>query len=213
MASLHLHCNAQWVQVCHRLNFIGEGRIMDIFKAIYERQSIGHVKPDRVPRELIEKILAAGVQAPNHYKVRPWQFIVLTGNARERLGEIMAQSLYKRNPEASDEVLSKERHKPLRAPVLIAVGVHHPGLEKVLDIENVVAVSAAIQNMLLVLQPLGLAGMIRSGDPVNDPHVKDFLGLAHDQHLLGFLYIGYPIDEHKPVERPSFEDRTTWLEE
>jgi nitroreductase len=186
---------------------------MDVFKTIYERQSIGHVKPDRVPRELIEKILAAGVQAPNHYKVRPWQFIVLTDHARERLGEVMAQSLHKRNPEANDEALSKERHKPLRAPVLIAVGVHRPGLEKVLDIENVVAVSAAIQNMLLSLQPLGLAGMIRTGDPALDPHVKDFLGLAHDQHLLGFLYIGYPIDEPKPVERPSFEDRTMWLEE
>ncbi len=184
---------------------------MDIFTAIYERQSIGHVKPDRVPRELIEKILAAGAQAPNHYKVRPWQFIVLTGSARERLGKVMAHSLHKRNPQANDEALSKERHKPLRAPVLIAVGVHHPGLEKVLDIENVVAVSAAIQNMLLVLQPLGLAGMIRTGDPALDPHVKEFLGLKPDQHLLGFIYIGYPTEEHKPVERPAFEDRTTWL--
>jgi nitroreductase len=186
---------------------------MDVFKTIYERQSIGHLKPDRVPRELIEKILAAGVQAPNHYKVRPWQFSVLTGSARERLGEIMAQSLHKRNPEASAEALSKERHKPLRAPVLIAAGVHHPGLEKVLDIENVVAVSAAIQNMLLAVHALGLAGMIRTGDPATDPHVKDFLGLTHDQHLLGWLYIGYPVDEHKPTERPSFEDRTVWLED
>src|SRR5512135_91832 len=125
---------------------------MDIFEAIYKRHSIGHVKPDPVSRELIEKILAAGVQAPNHYKVRPWQFMVLTGSARERLGEVMAHSLRSRKPDANDEALSKERHKPLRAPVLIAVGVHRPGLEKVLDIENVVAASAAIQNMLLSLQ-------------------------------------------------------------
>jgi nitroreductase len=186
---------------------------MDIFKAMYERHSIGHVKPDRVARELIEKILAAGVQAPNHYKVRPWQFIVLTGSARERLGEVMAHSLHKHKPEANDEALSKERHKPLRAPVLIAVGVHRPGLEKVLDIENIVAVSSAMQNMQLAAHALGLASMIRSGEPVNDPHVKDFLGLTHDQHLLGFIYIGYPVDEHPAVERPSFEDRTTWLED
>jgi nitroreductase len=186
---------------------------MDIFKAMYERHSIGHVKPDRVPRELIEKILAAGVQAPNHYKVRPWQFIVLTGGARERLGEVMAQSLHKRKPDANDEALSKERHKPLRAPVLIAVGVHQPGLEKVLDIENIVAVSSAMQNMQLAAHALGLASMIRTGEPANDPHVKDFLGLTHDQHLLGFIYMGYPTEEHKPAERPAFEDRTTWLED
>jgi nitroreductase len=186
---------------------------MDIFKAIYERHSIGHVKPDRVPRELIEKVLAAGAQAPNHYKVRPWQFSVLTDGARERLGEVMAQSLHKRNPEANDEALSKERHKPMRAPVLIGVGVHRPGLAKVLDIENIVAVSSAMQNMQLAAHALGLASMIRTGEPVNDPHVKDFLGLAHDQHLLGFIYIGYSAEELKATERPSFEDRTTWLEE
>ena len=186
---------------------------MELFKAIYERHSIGHVKPDRVPRELIEKILSAGVQAPNHYKVRPWQFIVITGTARDRLGEVMAHALHHRKPDANDEALSKERHKPLRAPVLIAVGVHRPGLEKVLDIENIVAVSSAMQNMQLAAHALGLASMIRTGEPVNDPHVKDFLGLAHDQHLLGLIYIGYSAEELKATERPGFEDRTTWLEE
>ncbi|HET7375354.1 MAG TPA: nitroreductase [Anaerolineae bacterium] len=185
---------------------------MDIFEAIYKRHSIGHVKPDPVSRELIEKILGAGVQAPNHYKVRPWQFIVLTGSARERLGEVLAHSLHRRNPETNEEALSKERHKPMRAPVLIAVGVHRPGLEKVLDIENIVAVSSAMQNMQLAAHALGLASMIRTGELVNDPHVKDFLGLAHDQHLLGIIYIGHPTEEHVSAERPSFEDRTTWLE-
>src|SRR5512143_1554305 len=135
---------------------------MDIFEAIYKRHSIGHVKPDPVSRELIEKILAAGVQAPNHYKVRPWQFIVLTGSARERLGEVLAHSLHRRNPETNEEALSKERHKPMRAPVLVAVGVHRPGLEKVLDTENIVAVSSAMQNMQLAAHALGLASMIRT---------------------------------------------------
>ncbi len=187
---------------------------MDVLTAIHDRHSIGHVKPDPVSRDLIEKILAAGVQAPNHYKVRPWQFIVISGTARDRLGEVMAHSLHHRKPDANDDALSKERHKPLRAPVLIAVGVHKPGLEKVLDIENIVAVSSAMQNMQLAAHALGLASMIRTGDPVNDHHVKDFLGLGHDQHLLGFIYIGYPADELvKPAERPGFEDRTMWLTE
>ena len=44
---------------------------MELFEAIYLRQSVGKVKPDPVPRELVEKMLAATVQAPNHYHVRP----------------------------------------------------------------------------------------------------------------------------------------------
>ena len=58
---------------------------MNVLEAIYHRQSIGAMKPDPVPRGDIEKLLGAAVQAPNHYKVRPWRFVVLTGAGRERL--------------------------------------------------------------------------------------------------------------------------------
>ena len=59
---------------------------MDVFEAIHNRHSQGKVKPDPLPRELIEKLLDAAVQAPNHYKVRPWRFVVLTGEGREQIG-------------------------------------------------------------------------------------------------------------------------------
>ena len=46
---------------------------MDVLTAIHTRQSIGKVRPDSVPRALIEQLLAAGAQAPNHHKVRPYR--------------------------------------------------------------------------------------------------------------------------------------------
>ena len=99
---------------------------MDTLQTIQTRHSIGKVKPDAVPRDLIEELLNAAVQAPNHHKVRPWRFVVLTGNGRNRLGEVMAQSMKAKFPQLADEALNKERAKPLRAPVLIAVGVDKP---------------------------------------------------------------------------------------
>src|SRR5690242_17552815 len=110
---------------------------MELFDAIFTRMSIGKVKPDPVPRALIEKVLEAGAQAPNHHKVQPWRFIVLTGPARERLGEIMARSLLARQPEAPAEIVASERAKPLRAPVLIAVGVDKPNGPKIVAMENI----------------------------------------------------------------------------
>ena len=52
---------------------------MELFEAIYGRRSVGKVKPDALPREVVEKLLSAAAQAPNHYKVSPWRFVVLTG--------------------------------------------------------------------------------------------------------------------------------------
>ena len=185
---------------------------MDVFEAIYQRHSVSRVTAQPVPRELTERLLAAAVQAPNHHKVRPWHFVVVQGAAREKLGEIMAQSLQARKPEATDDDLHKERHKPQRAPVIIAVAVDKPAIPKVSEIENMAAAAAAIQNLLLAAHALGLGAIWRTGPAATDPHVKAFLGLAPDQHLLGLVYVGYPEASTLPPQRPSFEDRTSWLD-
>jgi nitroreductase len=185
---------------------------MDVFDAIHERHSQGKVKQDPVPRELIEKLLDAAVQAPNHYKVRPWRFVVLTGNARNYLGNVFAASLFERMSDLSPEVLDKTRALPLCAPVLIAVGVDKPTETKVLEIENICATAAACQNLLLAAQANGLAVKWRTGEWARDAKVKEFLGFAPDQHIIAFLYIGYPEFVPEYELRPSFEDRTIWME-
>ena len=185
---------------------------MDILEAIHTRHSIGKVKPDPVARELIEQLLLAGAQAPNHYNVRPWRFVVLTGAGREKLGDVFAESFQQKFPNVSAEAGNKERAKALRSPVVIAVGVDKPSEAKVLEIENICAVAAACQNILLAAHGLGLAAQWRTGDPANDPAVKKFLGFAPDQLILAFLYIGYADVPPVTDERPSFEDRTVWMD-
>jgi nitroreductase len=185
---------------------------MDVFEAIHNRHSQGKVKPDPVPRALIEKLLGAAVQAPNHYKVRPWRFVVLTGEGRNKLGDVMAASQQARHPEFPVEAFDKCRALPLRAPVVIAVGVEKPSEAKVLEIENVAAVAAAIQNLLLAAQAMGLGAKWRTSEWARDPMVKEFLGFEPDQHIIGFIYIGYPEFLAEPAPRPSFEDRTMWMD-
>ena len=185
---------------------------MDAIKAILTRQSISDFKPEPVSRELIEKLLRAAVQAPNHYKVRPWRFVVMTGESRQRLGEVMAQSLKQQKSDLPDSALEIERAKPLRAPVLIAVGVDKPADPRVLEIENICAVAAAVENLLLAAHAEGLGAKWRTGPVARDPQVKKFLGFEPDQELLSFVYLGYPERMPPAAERPSFEDRVVWME-
>jgi nitroreductase len=185
---------------------------MDILEAIHSRHSIGKVKPDPVTRELIEKLLSAAVQAPNHYSTRPWRFVVLTGTGREKLGDVMAESFHKKFPDVPPEALNKERAKALRSPLLIAVGVDKPTESKALEIENICAVAAACENLLLAAHGLGLSAQWRTGDPARDPDVKKFLGFEPDQQILAFLYIGYADVPPVTDERPSFEDRVIWVD-
>jgi nitroreductase len=185
---------------------------MDVFEAIYHRHSQAKVKSDPLPRELIEKLLDAAVQAPNHYKVRPWRFVVLTGEGRNKLGAVMAASQRERHPDFPPEAFSSCQALPLRAPVVIAVGVDKPSEPKVLEIENVCAAAAATQNLLLAAHAMGLGAKWRTSEWARDAKVKKFLGFDRDQHIIAFIYIGYPEFMSEPAPRSSFKDRTVWVE-
>jgi nitroreductase len=185
---------------------------MDALEIIRTRHSIAKVKPDPLPRPLVEKLLDAAVQAPNHHHTQPWRFVVLTGQGRERLGEVMAQSLRQQKTGLPDSALDIERAKPLRAPLLIAVGVEKSSDPRVFEIEELCATAAAVENLLLAAHALGLGAMWRTGPAVRDPPVKQFLGFASDQPLVGFIYVGYPDVQPDFAERPSFKDRTVWMD-
>jgi len=98
---------------------------MNVFETIKRRRSVGKVSGQRPHREQIEHILEAATHAPNHHKVEPWRFFVLSGKARAELGEIMRTSLAIRLEDTTSDraqaILDKEKNKPLRAPVVIVV--------------------------------------------------------------------------------------------
>ena len=185
---------------------------MELFEAIHGRKTISKVKPDALPRETIETLLSAAVQAPNHHKVRPWRFVVLTGDGRKKLGDVMSASFADRNPAAPAEGLEKTRNLPLRAPVVIAIGADKPAESKIIEVENISAASAAGQNILLAAHALGLGAIWRTGEWARDPKVKEFLGFAPDQHIVGFIYVGNPDVIPDSYARSSFEDRVTWID-
>lgn len=184
---------------------------MELFEAIYGRQSANVVKPDPVARELVEKMLEAAVQAPNHFKVRPWRFAVFMGDGRKKLGEAMAAALKQRKPDAPAEALEKEHALAFRSPVVIVVGVDKP-TGKADAIENMCAVAAANQNLLLAAHGLGLAAKWRTGLHALAPEVKVACGFEADQPIVALVYVGYPESALTPLTRPSATDRTVWVE-
>jgi nitroreductase len=187
---------------------------MVVFETIRRRRSVGKMTSRRPTREQIERILEAATHAPNHHRVEPWKFIVFSGQAREELGAALAQALALRLAGQSEEkaciLIEKERTKPLRAPVVIVVAAEAPRRPEVLAIENIEAVAAAVQNMLLTAEELGLAAMWRTGEAAYDAHVKEWLGLDPADHIVAFLYLGYAATA--PLERipDSYARKTIW---
>ncbi|MBC7982519.1 MAG: nitroreductase [Candidatus Obscuribacterales bacterium] len=163
---------------------------MDLFTAIDTRSSSIKLVEPGPTRAQIERIIAAAVRAPDHGKLAPWRFAVLTGSARTIFGNAMALALKAALPTVSETQLTAERDKPLRAPAVIAVAAHLTRNHKVPESEQVQAVAAAVQNMFLAAHALGLGVMWKTGKAAEASIVKQALGFNQDDVIVAFLYLG-----------------------
>jgi nitroreductase len=187
--------------------------VTSVLDAIRARRSISKVHPERPSREAIETILEAGSWAPCHHETEPWVFCVIAGEERERLGDVMARAKIERmisQGKPTDGEYERAKAKALRAPVIIAVAVEPSDAPKVVEIEEIEAGAAAVQNMLLAAHELGLATIWRTGDPAYHPDVKRFLGLSERSHIIGFIYLGYAAIVPNRARHTPAANVTTW---
>ena len=108
---------------------------MDAYEALITRVSpkeLGEPAPDEAT---LGKIVAAALRAPDHGRLRPWRFISIRGEGRNRLGDLLAASLSRRDPNADAE-LERERQKPLRAPLVLVVAAHITQSPKIPPVEQ-----------------------------------------------------------------------------
>ena len=162
---------------------------VEALEALQGRTSAPRLTGD-VDDAMLDGILRAGVRAPDHAQLRPWRILIVAGDSRARLGELFVRARLVREPDETQENLTRLRNKPFRAPVVIVVVakiVTHP---KVPEVEQLLSAGAVAQNMLLAAHAQGLGAMWRTGAVAYDSIVHSGLGLADNEKIIGFLYIG-----------------------
>lgn len=176
---------------------------MDLFDAIHGRstaKTYGENPPDTAQ---LEQALQAAVRAPDHGRLRPWRFMLIQGEQRQKFGDLLAESAKRRAPTLSAGDLQRERDKALRAPLIIVTVCRVVTGTKVPYIEQLLATGAATQNLLLALQALGFASAWKTGEAAYDPELKKALGLAADDHIVGFVYTGGAIAANAAPAAPG----------
>jgi nitroreductase len=163
---------------------------MDAIEALTSRKSVAMLEEPAPSKDELETLFTAAVRAPDHCRLRPWRFVVIEGEGRNKLGNVFAEALKKREPDSTEAMQEKTRGKPLRAPMIIAVIAKVQDHPKVPHVEQILSAGAAAQNIMLAAHAMGYAGIWRSGSPCFDPHVKEALGAFDKDQIVGFLYLG-----------------------
>jgi nitroreductase len=167
----------------------------------------------KVHNEQIELILNNAQWAPTHGNTQPWRFHVFTDQGLQRLSSFLGESYLELTikEDQNDAKLAKLIRRPLLSSVVIAVSMKRQPEEKISEIEEIQAVTCAIQNMHLSCTAYGLGGFWSTPKLIYSEKMNVFLGLEQKDKCLGLFYIGYPSIEWPSAHRKPLEYNTTWI--
>jgi nitroreductase len=179
---------------------------MDAMELLLARESALKLASPGPNQEALDAMFQSALRAPDHGRLRPWRFVVVPEEKRERFGEVMADCLHRQDPNASAEMLQRERDKALRAPVIVVVAAQIHRGHKIREVEQLVSAAAAAENIMLAANAQGFGAMWKTGAPAYDATVKQTLGLDPDNDIVGFLYVGTQVGGGSPAARPVVRD-------
>jgi nitroreductase len=177
--------------------------IMNIDDAIKGRRSIRAYKSDEVKEELVRETIEAATHAPSAKNGQQWRFTVLTGESKDKFTDMYRSELDKLTFDVGSSYGSCAMME--EAPVVIVVW-NTTELGWTTEIHSV---SAAIQNILLKAQSLGL-GTCWIGDVLyTSEAIVDYF--KKFWKLIATITLGW--SDAKPGSRPrlSVDDVTEFL--
>tara|TARA_Y100000588_G_scaffold391227_1_gene499215 strand:+ start:685 stop:1248 length:564 start_codon:yes stop_codon:yes gene_type:complete len=166
---------------------------MELLHAMMTRRTASGFDQSALKRSVVERVIEAATWAPNHRKTEPWRFHVLAGGARVELGARVA-SWMRETGEKTESQIESISQKLLRAPVIVVVSQVGSSQNVIQDLEDYAACCCATQNLLLAAHDEGLAAKWSTGLLVTLPPVIEYFGLTVDDRIVGFVYLGYPVD-------------------
>lgn len=190
---------------------------METLDAIYRRRSIRKFKPDNISKELIEKVLDAATKAPSAINIQPWRFVVLEGGKKAEFIEAYRRRLKK-------SLLGRTQGESVwrtvdcmeKAPVLIIVFNAKSKangtvrlFSSILDVMHIQSVGAAIENMILAAEDLGLGTLWIGNVFYAGRWVCRYAGKR--EQLIAAVSIGYADETPKARPRKSINEVTEWL--
>lgn len=153
-----------------------------------------------VPLDMLQELCELAQWAPNHKRTWPWRFAIAEGNARARLGEVIANAMQRHGD--PPEKVEKTRTKYLRTPVTLVVG-SAPGDSPLRTAENRDAVAAGIQILLLAATEQGLGSYWGSCPKGANEVVAELCGFESGTHISALIYLGWATTKVESPGRPA----------
>ena len=194
--------------------------------SIINRRSIRKYRDTEIPRDMVEEILRSGILAPSSKNRQPWRFVVVSGPSRQGMSDAMERGLNREENDSGQALLPDSRrhlggarhtlHIMAQAPVTILI-VNTLGMnlsasltpeERIYEICNAQSIGAAIENMTLAANSLGLGSLWICDTFFAHRELMDWLG--GEGELAAAMTLGYADEDPSPRPRTPMEQIAEW---
>jgi nitroreductase len=210
---------------------------IDLYEAMSTLRAVRRLRPDPLPDDVLERILAAAAWAPSGGNVQPWRVLVVRDPVlRQGIGDLYRPEWRRYGAGARavlDRMTGEARAKQERmlaaadhlgehfgdAPVIL-VFCFNPAQMAITDSDlgrpSVVgggSVYPAVQNTMLACRAEGVGCTLTTLLCYREAEIKELLDIPADWYTCAFLPIGYPASRghgpisRRPVAKLAFADR------
>jgi nitroreductase len=198
---------------------------MDILKLIKKRCSIRKYKNKPIPKKILNKIIEAGIwgpSVPSFLRIQPWKYVVITNRRKiSHLAKILSENSLK--SKAGVNILlnaaSKIIYNAMAVIVIYKTNEMRDAINKykalaanfgeLIDKAQLSAISASIQNMLLVAESLNIGSCWLDVPLLSEKDINQFL--ENDEQLVAFLTLGYAQEIGRRSKRKPISDSVKYL--
>lgn len=201
---------------------------MELWQAIRERKSIRAYKRDPIPKETLEEILRLTIHAPSAINLQPWEFIVVTGEEKERLSRKLIKAYKEKQISCSPEnvkplpetyrqrgIASSESMEPYLKQIEVSFkqftnegSCNFYGapvaiiicLDDSFSKARMVDIGVALGYLVLTAHGFGLATCPIGLIAAYEDEIKDLLNIPENKNVIIGVALGYP-DWENPVNR------------
>ncbi len=158
----------------------------------------------------LKNLLTAAARTPDHGKLEPWRFIVVSGDGLHRLAD---KAVTRGNALGFDaDQVEKVRAQFANSPLMVAVVSAPVDNPKVPRIEQTYSAGAVCLALLNICLASGWGANWLSGWASHDPEFcAAALGLKDGESIAGFIHIGTETNTPPERPRPDIDQITSWI--
>lgn len=192
---------------------------MELYEAIYKRRITRDFKNKKVPDEVLERIINAGLQAPTHDHLRNWEFVVLKDDDEKKNAlqfvkqgiaptlDILKQTLVDGTAQQKMYAVAMPRQYSMlfNASHIIMPffksnsGVMNPS--SVSSLNPISSIWCVIENIFLAATAEGLACSMRIPVGEEGLNAAKTVGAPENYLLPCYIGLGYPADDIPEIEQ------------